>query len=482
MSVYEFGSFKLDAASLLLLDGDEPIALGPKVVETLLALVEHPGDVMTKGDLLDRIWPEGYVDEANLAQNVYVLRKMLRSRHDVEAIETIPRRGYRFTAAVRVLDHVPQSRPMPTLRPAATIGDVPAPGRLQGIRRALGAVAVLALASVIGVGAAVLAPARGADRHALSPDGARLYQIGRYYWNLRTPDGTAKSLQYFARVVDADPQDARGYAALASANAIMGDYGYGKLPAKVYFARAKAYAGKALGIDPRCGEAYAVLGMLSSRGQPSKAQMASALEQLRHAIALDPNSGPAHEWYGVALFQRGRFREAYAELHRAAELDPLSVATAAWLGSAAYLERRYGDAIDYANEALDLAPHRIDVYQTLGLAYEARGDQTRAIEAFRRLRAECGQCRPEAAALLAEAYAKANRLAEARKQIAYARAHASDVDPGDLAIALATVGRRGDALAYLRRADAFVKAEIASDPRFDGLRDHFRAARPQKPA
>ena len=53
--------------------------------------------------LLDRIWPEGYVDEANLAQNVYVLRKVLRGRWDVEAIETIPRRGYRFVTIPELL-------------------------------------------------------------------------------------------------------------------------------------------------------------------------------------------------------------------------------------------------------------------------------------------------------------------------------------------------------------------------------------------
>ncbi|MBV8491175.1 MAG: winged helix-turn-helix domain-containing protein, partial [Candidatus Eremiobacteraeota bacterium] len=78
MSVYEFGSYQLDSERLLLLEHGEPVPLGPKVVETLLALIEHPGDVLTKSALLDRIWPEGYVDEANLAQNVYVLRKALR--------------------------------------------------------------------------------------------------------------------------------------------------------------------------------------------------------------------------------------------------------------------------------------------------------------------------------------------------------------------------------------------------------------------
>ena len=70
MSVYEFGPFQLDKDRLLLLHDGEPVALGPKVVETLLALVEHPGDVLSKSALLDRIWPEGFVEEANLAQNI----------------------------------------------------------------------------------------------------------------------------------------------------------------------------------------------------------------------------------------------------------------------------------------------------------------------------------------------------------------------------------------------------------------------------
>ncbi len=72
MSVYEFGPFKLDAARLLLLHRGASLPIGPKVVATLLALIEHPGEVFSKGELLARIWPEGYVDEANLAQNIYV--------------------------------------------------------------------------------------------------------------------------------------------------------------------------------------------------------------------------------------------------------------------------------------------------------------------------------------------------------------------------------------------------------------------------
>ena len=105
MSVYEFGPFQLDVERLLLSHAGEPVALGPKVVETLLALIEHPREVLAKNSLLDRIWPEGFVEEANLAQNIYVLRKTFRSHWGTDAIETVPRRGYRFTAPVALVDH-----------------------------------------------------------------------------------------------------------------------------------------------------------------------------------------------------------------------------------------------------------------------------------------------------------------------------------------------------------------------------------------
>jgi DNA-binding winged helix-turn-helix (wHTH) protein/Flp pilus assembly protein TadD len=473
MSLYQFGPFQLDAERLLLLDRGEPIPIGPKVVETLLALLEHPGELFAKNALLERIWPEGYVDEANLAQNIYVLRKTLRSRWNVEAIETIPRRGYRFIAPVQRRDDVP--RPVPV-----HASFVPAPRRVPG----LAMVAGFCLALAIGLTLTVGVPRAVGARSTLSAEGTRLYEIGRYYWNLRTRDGIAKSVDYFSRVVDTDPRDARGYAGLASANAMMADYGYGAAPATVYMARARAYAHKALVLDPNCGEAYAVLGMLASEKKAgAMPNLDEAFKDLRRAIALDPSSGPAHEWYGIALLEKGRVGEAYAQLDEAAQLDPLSVATTAWLGTAAYLERRYGDAIAYARETLDLSPQRSDAYYTLGLAYEALGQESRAVAAFNRLSEICVTCRGQAAALLAPVYAHSKHLSEAWAEIAVAQNHAQEVAPEDLALAFASVGRRGTALSLLRRTHGgYVAAEIAHDPRFAELRRDASVAVVQKPA
>jgi DNA-binding winged helix-turn-helix (wHTH) protein/tetratricopeptide (TPR) repeat protein len=477
MSVYEFGPFQLDAERLLLLEGGEPMALGPKVVETLLALIEHPGDVLTKNALLDRIWPEGYVDEANLAQNVYVLRKMLRLRWNLEVIETIPRRGYRFTAPVRRRCDVPLAEP--TAIPAAI---APAPRRYiwRGV-----AAAALAVVLVAGLAFGLSGPRRVSARPALSVPGARLYQMGRHYWNLRTRDGIGKSLTYFSRVIASDPRDARGYAALASANAIMGDYEFGPSHPAVYYARARAYAQKALALDPSSGEAYAVLGMISSQTHAhSFGDLKNGLAQLQHAIELDPSNGPAHEWYGVALLASGRVNDAYGELQRSAQLDPLSVATTAWLGQAAYLNRHYDDAITYSHETLDLSPQRYDAFGTLGLAYEARGDDAQALAAFNRMGDACTMCRAEAAALLANLYAKTNHLVQAQAELSIARAHAKDVEPADLALAFAALGQRRVALSVLRRERGdYMAAQIANDPRFDALRSDAQEPHlQQKPA
>jgi DNA-binding winged helix-turn-helix (wHTH) protein/Tfp pilus assembly protein PilF len=455
MRIYLFGPFQLDVEQLLLLHRGQPVPLGPKVVETLLALIEHPGEVLAKGALLERIWPEGYVEEANLAQNVYVLRKTLRSLAALDAIETVPRRGYRFIAAVQVVDRVAAS-------------PVPAPARRKPWAAMAAGGAFAILCSVLFVAFALAHRAAPVPSSGLSADGARVYEIGRYYWNLRSRQGVERSLDYFAQVVRTDPRDARGYAALADANATMGDYRYGSLPPREYFARAARYAKRALNLDPQSAEAHAALGLIDLDNNALSASIA----QFQRSIALDGSYGPAHEWYGVALIEQGHLREAFAQLQVAGDLDPLSVSTSAWLGSAAYLDHRFTEAIAYSRQALDLAPQRTDLLTTIGEAYEAQGNLNAAIDAFRQYESSCANCRAEGSALLAHAYAIEHRLPAARAELAFAMQHAASVEPEDLAAAAAAVGDRSIAIDLLRHMRGrLLWIAIENDPRFDALRD-----------
>jgi DNA-binding winged helix-turn-helix (wHTH) protein/TolB-like protein/Flp pilus assembly protein TadD len=99
---YEFGPFRLDLAERILLRDGEHIPLTPKAYETLVALVENSGRILDKEELLNRVWPDTFIEEATLAKNISTLRKVLSNGDGArEYIETIPKRGYRFVAGVR---------------------------------------------------------------------------------------------------------------------------------------------------------------------------------------------------------------------------------------------------------------------------------------------------------------------------------------------------------------------------------------------
>ena len=94
---YEFSSFRLDAARRVLLMEGKHLALAPKVFDTLLVLVQRRGQVVEKDELMKLLWPDSFVEEANLTQNVSLLRKLLgESPNDHRYIVTVPGRGYRF--------------------------------------------------------------------------------------------------------------------------------------------------------------------------------------------------------------------------------------------------------------------------------------------------------------------------------------------------------------------------------------------------
>ena len=99
---YEFGPFTVDAGKRLLLRHGEPVPLAPKILETLLALIENRERVLTKDELLKLVWGDTSVEEGGLTRNVSILRKALGEKpDDHQYIVTVPARGYRFVAEVR---------------------------------------------------------------------------------------------------------------------------------------------------------------------------------------------------------------------------------------------------------------------------------------------------------------------------------------------------------------------------------------------
>src|SRR5712691_176847 len=121
-SSYRFGTFELQPNERRLLAGGEPVVLGPRAFDLLIALVERPGQLVTKEELLDCVWPKLVVEENNLQVQVSALRKILGQ----EAIATIPGRGYRFAATLtgsNVVAPIDQNAPSIAVLPFVNMSD-----------------------------------------------------------------------------------------------------------------------------------------------------------------------------------------------------------------------------------------------------------------------------------------------------------------------------------------------------------------------
>src|SRR5260370_18953154 len=102
--VYEFGPFHFDSAQHLLFQNDQVIQLAPKATETRAVLVENHGQLVEKEQLMKAVWPDTFVEDANLTVHISALRKLFQDHANSSGcegfIETVPRRGYRFVAPV----------------------------------------------------------------------------------------------------------------------------------------------------------------------------------------------------------------------------------------------------------------------------------------------------------------------------------------------------------------------------------------------
>jgi TolB-like protein/DNA-binding winged helix-turn-helix (wHTH) protein len=118
INLYEFGEFQLDAQKRLLRRGTETVSLTPKAFDVLLLLIQHSGEVVTKDEIMGAVWPDSFVEESNLTQTVFMLRKALGEAADQRYILTVQGRGYKFVVEVKEVPgngHAASGVPEPVL-------------------------------------------------------------------------------------------------------------------------------------------------------------------------------------------------------------------------------------------------------------------------------------------------------------------------------------------------------------------------------
>lgn len=154
--IASFGPFRLNAAQRLLMKEDEPVVLGARSFDILIALLEHAGEIVSGRDLIDRVWPDVTVEEVNLRVHIASLRKALGEGQDgARYIVNVPGRGYCFVAPLA--RPAPLHRPIPTAAPVNSPRTLPLPlARMVGRDEAISALRALLMShrfvSIVGPG------------------------------------------------------------------------------------------------------------------------------------------------------------------------------------------------------------------------------------------------------------------------------------------------------------------------------------------
>ncbi|MEA2721286.1 MAG: hypothetical protein QOJ39_3150, partial [Candidatus Eremiobacteraeota bacterium] len=354
-----FPPFTFDRDERVLRRDGTTVPLAPKVAEALGLLLAEPGALVEKNALRDALWPEGFVEDGNLTQTIYLIRRALDPDGDGRRfVETIPRRGYRFLAPVMPLA---PAAPLAPAQPAASARRTAIARGAFALRAAAAAVAITVLSGGVSIG-------RGwsSSPAELTGEAARAYAVGRYNWNRRNESAVRTAIADFTRVVALVPNDARGYAGLADAYVTVGDWDYKQIaPRDVAFRKADEYAHEALRRDPRSGEAMTSLGWIAL---DRDYDLDRSERILRTAIALRPDQAPAYEFLGVARLYRGDAEGARASLRRATELDPLSPIDLVWYGKALYYGHRFAEARNAFHQLLELDATNKDARIMLALS------------------------------------------------------------------------------------------------------------------
>jgi eukaryotic-like serine/threonine-protein kinase len=305
----------------------------------------------------------------------------------------------------------------------------------------------------------------------------RLYLLGRSFWNKRGEADLTKSVEYFEKATEIDPNYALAYAGLGDAYQILGENGFW-LPERA-FAKAKEAVSKALEIDDRLAEAHTCLAAIMRNYDWD---FVGAEKEFKVAIELNPGYAISHQWYAELFSILGRHEEAIREIKIARNLDPLSPRIGAEVGYLLCSARRYDQALEELNKALKVEPNHAVTHAFLGWVYEATGKYEDAVKCFHRA-IELGGGFKDAEADLASCYARMGKREEARKILNNLMEYSKGnfVSSVDMAFILAVLGEKDQAFAWLEKAfrerDPYLLDlknyhrfdPLHSDPRFTAL-------------
>jgi DNA-binding winged helix-turn-helix (wHTH) protein/Tfp pilus assembly protein PilF len=408
---FEFGPFRLDPVKHLLWRQGELVALPPKAVDLLLALVEQAGDVVGKQELLDRVWPDSFVEEANLSVNVATIRKVLGSQADGQPyVETVSRRGYRFVAPTKKLGRLQLA-----VLPFRWLGPASEDGAFLGVGLADALITRLASSSPVGVratrtvlkyadanvdpqqagreldvdavldgtvqveGTRVLVTVQMIAVRGAAPTWADRFEAertGLFDLQNAVADRVARALELrlTGKTTRRPSADFEAYQAY-----VKGRYFWSRFTPqevqKSFVCFEDAVARDPSFALPHAGlaEAFLVVGALNVL--PPALAWARASAEAQRALELDDSLAEAHVCLGaIALFQSWDWETAGRELEKAVAMNSGTAGPHQWYALYLHMRGRFSEAQRELTRARELDPLSVVVHAQLALQRYLSGD------------------------------------------------------------------------------------------------------------
>lgn len=363
---FEFDGFRFEPSELRLICDGRTEQLTAKAAETLLVLISRPNAVVSKQELLARVWPDVTVEENNLNQQISALRKLLRREGSPELIETVPRRGFRFVGTVRVVPFPAGDVPSPgqvTLPPPVTGGfRFPAPARTLFL--------IVVLGAIIGAAAVTQRSPRSEPNAASRAAHERANVLLRQ----GNAESAVKELQLAIRL---DSTNAEAYGSLAYA---LHKYSsHAAVSVSTADSPALAAARRGVELDPRCSGCHGILGFILTYHHW---QWTEAEEHFRESIRLDPARESTRPSYAMLLAATGRVPEALQQIDSVLAKRPYELSWLVMRATFLVLARRYEEALVAADRALQIDDSDRSAWEWKSRALFALGRRPAAVQAL----------------------------------------------------------------------------------------------------
>lgn len=389
--IYAFRSFTLDVAECRLTRDDEPVSITPKAFDVLVYLVERSGKLIEKEELLETVWSDSVVEEANLARIIHMLRRALGEDKDGEKfIETVSKKGYRFVAEVEKIEAGVTERPAfeaaQAQRPSREREDLAdeRPTRSSHFRRtvvmAIAVTLLVALATGFWMatsedrGSSFL---RGVSPETLSGEAHQQYTQGRFLVERRHPGDYEKALEHFERAIELDPNYANALAGKADVKVVQ----FWGSSSHEDISQARTAVRRAIELDPANSYARTVYCRILTTYDWDHA---AAERECRKAVELDPNDHEAQKELAFLLSSLGKEDEALGAMGKAVAIAPTSFNKRS-RGLILYHARRYDEAIEQFNQVEQTDPAYRETARWLIRSYQMKGDYETALGHYLRL-------------------------------------------------------------------------------------------------